>query len=128
MTSVEMGERFVEALAAKDTAALTGLFSPYVRFRGMTPGRFWEAGSLEQVVDDVLFYQWFEPTDRVVEVEHVQLGRVVDRHRLHYRLLVRTENGLNLVEQHGYFDLDDHGRISRMHLMSAGSRPITPVG
>jgi hypothetical protein len=127
MTGVEMGERFVEALAAKDTATLTGLFSPHVTFRGMTPGRFWEAGSPEQVVDDVL-YQWFEPNDRVVEVERVQLGRVVDRHRLHYRLLVRTADGLSLVEQHGYFDLDEDGRISRMHLMSAGSRPITPVG
>jgi hypothetical protein len=127
MTNVEIGERFVEALATKDTATLTGLFSPYVMFRGLTPGRFWEAGSPEQVVDDVL-NQWFEPTDQVVEIEHVQLGRVIDRHRLHYRLLVRNQDGLNLVEQHGYFDLDDDGRISRMHLMSAGSRPIAPVG
>jgi hypothetical protein len=38
-----LGERFARALAAKDFAQVTDLLHPEVDFRGMTPGRFWEA-------------------------------------------------------------------------------------
>jgi hypothetical protein len=39
----DLGPRFVAALAAKDTDGLVALFASEVDFRGMTPGRFWEA-------------------------------------------------------------------------------------
>jgi ketosteroid isomerase-like protein len=50
----DAGARYVDALAAKDTEALLELFAADVVFRGMTPGRFWEAGSPEEVVQKVL--------------------------------------------------------------------------
>ena len=40
-----LGPRFVAALAAKDHAELASLLHPGVDFRGMTPGRFWEAST-----------------------------------------------------------------------------------
>ena len=124
----DIGSRYVEALAARDTGTLLGLFAPDVFFRGMTPGRFWEAGSPEQVVNDVL-YQWFEPADVIESVDRVEAGRIVDRERVDYLLRVRNPGGVFAVEQRAYYDTDSTGRISRMHAMCAGFRPIreTPV-
>jgi hypothetical protein len=120
----DVGSRFVVALAAKDTDALLGLFADDVAFRGMTPSKFWQAGSPAEVVEQVL-YQWFEPTDVIEEVDHVEVGSVVDRRRVDYRFRVRNPDGLFTVEQRAYFDVDDDGRITRMHAMCAGFRPLT---
>jgi hypothetical protein len=59
-----LGERFARALAAKDFAQVTDLLHPEVDFRGMTPGRFWEATGPAQVIDEVLT-SWFEDQDRI---------------------------------------------------------------
>jgi hypothetical protein len=122
----DIGSRYVAALAAKDTETLVGLFAPDVFFRGMTPGRFWEADSPEHVVNEVL-YQWFEPKDVVEDVEHVEAGRIVDRERVDYRLRVRNPDGVFAVEQRAYFDTDGAGRICRMHVMCAGFRPVETI-
>ena len=102
----DVGSRFVAALAAKDTEALLGLFAADVAFRGLTPRRFWEAGSPSEVIERVL-YQWFDPADVIEAVESVDVGRVVDRRRVDYRFRVRNADGLFAVEQRAYFDLDD---------------------
>jgi hypothetical protein len=120
------GSAYVAALAAKDTDALVRVFAPDVTFRAMTPGRFWEATSPEQIVHEVL-YQWFEPTDVVEDVEQIEAGRIVDRERIDYRLRVRNPDGVFAVEQRAYFDTDDSGRIQRMHVICAGYRPVGGV-
>jgi hypothetical protein len=119
----DAGARYVDALAAKDTDALLELFAADIVFRGMTPGRFWEAGSPEEVVQNVL-YQWFEPTDIIEGIEHVEVGAVVDRERVDYRFRLRNQDGVFAAEQRGYFDVDGDGRISWMHVMCSGFRPI----
>jgi hypothetical protein len=119
----DLGTRYVEALAAKDTETLLGLFAPDVYFRGMTPGRFWEADSPREVVEDVL-YSWFEPADVIEGIERVDVGTVVDRERVDYLFRVRNHDGVFAVEQRAYFDVDADGRISRMHAMCAGFRQI----
>ena len=119
------GAEFVAALAAKDTDRLLAVLAPSVEFRGMTPGRFWEASTAEAAVHEVL-YRWFEPSDVVEDVRSVETGAVVDRHRVDYRLVVRNEDGRHLVEQRAYYDLDDDGRIARMHAVCAGFRPLAP--
>ncbi len=122
-TDTDTGTRYVRALAAKDTGTLVGLFADEVDFRGMTPGRFWEAATPQQAVHEVL-YQWFEPADVVEDVELLEVGEVVDRQRVDYRLRVRNPRGLHVVEQRAYFDLDADGLISRMHVVCAGFRPV----
>jgi len=117
------GRRFVRSLADKDEQALVGLFAERVSFRGLTPGRFWEAQSPEQVVHDVLF-QWFEPSDVIESVEQVEPGRVADLYRVDYRLTVRNPGGRYAVEQRAYFDVDEQGRISRMQAICGGFRPL----
>lgn len=122
----DVGARYVAALAAKETETLEGLFADDVYFRGLTPRRFWEAGSPGQVVHEVL-YRWFGPADVIEEVEHVEVGAVVDRGRVDYRFRVRNGDGVHSVEQRAYFDVDETGRICRMHVMCAGFRPLETI-
>ncbi|MGQ7296811.1 hypothetical protein [Quadrisphaera sp. KR29] len=116
------GEAFVKALAARDAAALRRMLADDVDFYGMTPAQLWRARGAEQAVQEVLF-AWFEPGDTVEEVLSVEHGDAGGRPRVDYRLLVRNEAGLHLVEQRAYFDLDgDGGRIVRMNAVCAGFR------
>ena len=116
-------ERYVDALAAKDTEALVDLFAADVLFRGMTPGRFWEAHSPDEVVQQVL-YQWFEPSDVIEGVEHVEVGQVVDRERVDYRFRIRNKEGAFAVEQRAYLEVDGEGRVCLMNVMCSGFRSV----
>jgi hypothetical protein len=117
-----LGGRFVEALAAKDHAQLASLLHPEVDFRAMTPGRFWEASTATQVVDEVLRC-WFEDSDQIDEVLEVDTTRVADRERLGYRLVVSNPDGRFIVEQQAYYETSD-GLISWMRTMCSGLRPM----
>lgn len=119
----DAGERYVDALASKDTAALLDLFAGNVVFRAMTPGRFWEARSPDDAVQQIL-YKWFEPTDLIEGVESFEAGVVVDRARVDYRFRVRNNDGLFAVEQRAYLELDGDGRISRMNVICSGYRRL----
>jgi ketosteroid isomerase-like protein len=118
----ELGERFVAALSTRDTDALVGLLAPDVDFRGMTPGRFWEASAADAVL--AILYQWFEPTDVVEEVVDVVNSTVVDRQCVDYRFRVRNPDGLHEVEQRAYYDGDGDGRIALMRVICSGFRPL----
>lgn len=120
----ETGARYVDALAAKNTAALLDLFAADIVFRGMTPGKFWAVHSPDEAVHQVL-YQWFEPTDVIESVEHVEVAHVVDRQRVDYRFRVRNSDGVFTVEQRAYFDVNEGGRIVAMSTICSGFRPIT---
>ena len=89
----------------------------------MTPNRFWEASSAREVIDDVLFGAWFEPTDRIDTLDDLQTGTVADRDRVAYRLRVSNEHGIFLVEQQAYFDTEDD-RITWLRIMCSGFRPV----
>jgi ketosteroid isomerase-like protein len=119
----EVGRRFVRALAAKDTTTLLAVLAPDVALRGMTPGRFWEASGPDQAVHEVL-YRWFEPSDVVEEVLWVETGSAHDRPRVDYRFRVRNPDGVHLVEQRAYYELDDEGRVARADLTCAGFRRL----
>jgi hypothetical protein len=119
---MDAGERFAAALAAKDTDTLLDVMSPVIDFRGMTPGRFWEASSPDAVVE--VLYQWFEPTDVIDELVAVENSTVVDRHCVDYRFHVRNADGLYAVEQRAYYDIDDDGRIGLMRVMCSGFRSL----
>lgn len=121
--STDVGTRFAEALAAKDRAALAALLHPDVDFRGLTPGSFWEAGSAAELVDDILLGQWFAPTDRIDALESVEVGEIVDRRRVGYRLRVTNEDGVSAVEQQAYYEAPE-GRITWLRVMCAGYRPL----
>ena len=117
-----VGRRFVDAVAAKDAAALTALIADKVDFKGLTPGRFWEASTPAQVVDVVLGH-WFGETDHVTDVAWVEDGEPVgDTQRVGYRLMVTNAGGPHLVEQQVYYR-EHSGQVSYARVVCSGYRP-----
>lgn len=119
----ELGDRFVAALAGKDTGALAALFASEVDFRAMTPRRAWEAQTPDAIAGEVILGAWFEPSDVIERVEAVGTGVVGDRCRLGYRLQVSNPDGRFMVEQQGFLALTD-GKITWMRVVCSGFRPV----
>jgi ketosteroid isomerase-like protein len=116
-----LGAEFAQAIAAKDADRLRALLHPDVDFKGLTPRRVWEAGTPDEVAA-VVFDNWFEPSDDIEGVEHVDTDAFADRERVGYRFRVRNADGAHVVEQQAYFTAGD-GRISWMRVVCSGFRP-----
>ena len=55
-----------------------------IDFRGLTPGRNWQASSRDAVT--ALFLEnWFEESDQIEELVHLESDSVADRQRVGYR-------------------------------------------
>lgn len=117
-----LGEDFARALATKDASGLKSVLVPEVDFRAMTPGRFWEAQRADEVVDDIVFGYWFQPTDDIEALEHLETSSVGGRQRVAYRLRIRRDGVVFLVEQQAYFDVKG-ARINWLRIMCAGYQP-----
>jgi hypothetical protein len=112
------GERFAKALAAKDEAGVRAVMTADLDFRAMTPGRFWEAHSHDELID-VLFGDWLEPSDEVVALLSTTAGTVSTRHHVAYRLRLRNADGDSLMEQQMYYDVVGD-RIGWARVMCSG--------
>lgn len=121
--STTLGEAFAQALSRKDFDEVTRLLHPAVDFRGLTPGRMWEATDAESVVDDVLKV-WFEPSDELDRLVSTQSDAFADRERVGYRLEGHNPDGPFVVEQQAYYAERD-GRIGWMRVVCSGFRPRT---
>jgi hypothetical protein len=120
------GERFARALGTKDAAAMLDLLAPDIDFAALTPGRSWENSSAADLVENVMFGRWFEPTDSIEAIESIEHGVVGDRPRVGYRFRVTNPDGAFLVEQQAYFDVRDD-RIAWLRIVCSGFRPVTPM-
>ena len=116
-----LGRDFAAALADKDFGRITALLDPQVDFRGLTPGRAWEASSATGVVSDVLA-QWFEDSDHIDELLEVESGAFADRQRVAYSFRGHNQDGPFVVEQQVYFT-EQEGRIAWMRVLCSGFRP-----
>lgn len=117
------GERLVAALTAKDPAAIVATFTDDVDFRAMTPGRFWEASSHEELSS--MLGTWFEADDEFRAVTDIETVTVGDRGRVSYRARLRNPRGDFVLEQTAYFDLDADGeRIALARVACSGFRPL----
>jgi hypothetical protein len=121
-TATTLGREFATALAAKDFDRLLDLLDPQIDFRGMTPSRFWEARDAESVVSGVLRL-WFEDTDDIVSVDHIETDMVADLERVGYRFSVVNPDGRFVVEQQAYLSERD-GRIAWMRTVCCGFRQV----
>jgi hypothetical protein len=117
-----LGAAFAQALAAKDTGALVELMHPEIDFRAMTPRRIWEGDDPATIVAEV-FWHWFEDSDEIDSVEHVETDAFAGRERVGYRFRVRNPEGTFLVEQQAYLSERD-GRIGWMRVMCSGYCPV----
>ncbi len=119
----DLGRVFVQAIAARDEAALLDVLAPAVDFRAMTPVKFWQCASAEELVRDVVFGAWFEPSERIEAVESIETATVVDTERVGYRFRVATDDGAFAVEQQAYYR-ESEGRIVWLRVMCAGYRSL----
>jgi len=119
--SESKGVEFVQALADKDEEALARILDPAVDFRAMTPGKFWEANTVPEIVK-IVFGSWMTETEHVEAVEAVETETLVDRYRVGYRLRMRTDEGRFLVAQQAFFDTAGD-RITWLRIMCAGFLP-----
>jgi hypothetical protein len=117
-----LGSAFANALAQKDFDALANLLHPEIDFRGLTPRRNWEAGNTGDVIQGILC-QWFEDSDDIEALVHVETDSFADRERVGYRFRVRNPDGLYAVEQQAYLEERD-GKIGWMRVVCSGFRPI----
>ena len=119
------GELLALALAAKDAAGLRALFTTPVRFRAVTPRRFWDAETPPQVVDDIILGTWFDSSKEITGLDLLESDLVGDVHRTTYRLTVSLASGPAVVEQTAYYTTDD-GLITDIRLVCSGFRPVSP--
>jgi hypothetical protein len=117
-----LGTEFARALAERDATRLRELIHPEIDFRGLTPRRSWEANDPDELLA-ILFGKWFEDTDEIRALEHVETDAVADRQRVGYRVSVTNPDGDFLVEQQAYLAARD-GRISWMRVVCSGYRPV----
>lgn len=121
LDAATLGSAFARALGHKDFHAVEGLLHDRVDFRGLTPGRAWEACGSSAVVNEVL-RKWFEDSDTLTEIESVQTDSFADRQRVAYRFRGENQDGPFVVEQQAYYTARD-GQIDWMRVMCSGFRP-----
>jgi hypothetical protein len=121
--TTSLGRQLVDAIAARDPEALAALLDPGVDFRGLTPGRFWEAVTPDEAVE-VVFGSWFTESDRIDAVAAVDEGEPVgDTQRIGYRLDITNPAGPHQVEQQVYYRAEG-GRLSYLRVVCSGYRPV----
>ena len=116
--------RFAQALAAKDADGMRAVLADGLDVRAMTPGRFWEPASVDEFVDGVVLRKWFSERDDILDLESVVESSVGGRHRVDYQVRVENADGVQLVEQVAYYDLDADDRIGLLRIICSGYRPI----
>lgn len=89
-------------------------------FKGLRPGRFWEADSAAEA-DGIVFDHWFEETDRVTDVAHVDEGEVGDTQRVGYRFHLQCSDGPCVVEQQAYYRALD-APVVHLRIVCSGFR------
>jgi hypothetical protein len=122
--SESLGLRLARAIADKDETALRGVLADDVDFRGLTPGRAWEASNPDEVVD-IAFGHWFTESDGIVSDDVSEGEPVGDTSRVSYRLEIDNAAGEHVVEQQVYYRgaEGDAGRIGYARVVCSGYRP-----
>ncbi len=115
-----LGARFAHAVASKDPSRVRELLHPEIDFRAMTPNRFWEPPTPDDVLE-MLGY-WFEPGDVIEAVEKVETDHFADCERVGYRFRVSDGDGSFLVEQQAYLK-EREGQIGWLRVMCSGWLP-----
>jgi hypothetical protein len=117
-----LGHRFVDALVAKDGAALASLLTGDVDFRAVTPSATWQADDPGEVAQIVLG-RWFAP-DRVIErVVSTEVDESLAVARVGYRFEVRQPHGRSVIEQQALYQVRD-GLMSTLWLCCTGFLPL----
>ena len=112
------GGRFIAAVVGHDFDGAQALLADDIEFKAYTPSKsFFELKGAGAVM--ALMHEWYDPPSAI---EMLETDRVIDRHRVSYRIRWQDPAGASFVfEQHAFYDLA-HGRISRLQLVCSGDR------
>jgi len=113
---------FVEAIATQDASQLRGLLATSVRFRAVTPRRFWEADTAPVAVDEIVLGTWFDDAVTVLALEEVEVDNLVDVTGVRYRMRVLEKDVEYIVEQSGYLHVNGD-LIDDIRLVCSGFLP-----
>ena len=114
-----VGTKLVEAIAARDEAALAACFAPAVELRALIPRGLRErTGAAEAAA---LFTIWYGNVTELRLVDS-QTEEVSDRLRVAYTVEVVEDGRPFVVQQQLYCKLGD-GVIERVDLVCSGFRP-----
>ena len=115
----DLGERFVNAIAAQDAVALKALLAPDVSFRALTPGKSWAGEDADAVVDDVILGKWFPPERSITAILRVDRSTVGTVDHVAYRFRARRPDGDFVIEQQAYLTTKDD-RICWLQILCSG--------
>lgn len=116
-----LADSFVQALAARDFAGLSGCLDEQVRMRALLPPGQFEWQGAATVADQ--FRSWFGGADEL-ELVDAAVSRVGGRLHLRWRLRLRPSPrgpGWHVVEQHANADATD--RIEALDVLCSGFHP-----
>jgi hypothetical protein len=116
-----LGAAFARAVAAKDHARIRELLHPQLDFRAMTPRKVWEADGPDDVLAAIQV--WFDDGDAIERIDAIETDRFANCERVGYRLMVRNDDGLHVVEQQAYISQKD-SRIGWLRIMCSGYRRV----
>jgi len=113
----QIGESFMQALAAMDFDAVERIFSPKVNFRSLVPSGERFASTASAAVG--WLRDWFGDEETIQPLQsNVEMVR--DVLCIHYRFRVRAQGGeWQIIEQHAYSEIQ-RGRIAEMRLVCSG--------
>ena len=141
----QLGRAFIESLVSRDFALTASLLHPDLSFRGLTPGRYWEAEP--PVISSALaiLKQWFFEGDDTLEeilrcsVERVGRTRFGERFKLSYAFRAKSPSSCEsyaqrnlgtvapdadwVVRQEAYYDVRD-ARVAWMIVLCGGYQPL----
>ena len=120
-TERSLGTDLAHAIAGQDATALRSLISTPVRFRAVTPKRFWDAETAVGVAD-VILGVWFGPDKQVTGITSLETDSVGDVEKVSHRLRVDLESGPLVIEQVIYYT-EAAGQINDLRLVCSGFRP-----
>ena len=96
------------------------LLAPEVEFRALTPQRTFEAEGVEEAT--AVLELWYADAD-TAEIEALECAEVVDRPALTYRIRWTKDEDAFVFEQGAFYDLEN-GKVSRIHIVCSGDRPL----
>ena len=121
---LDVGQRFVNAVATRDWAALEAVFAPEVCFRALMPIRdgFREHRGRDAAARQI--EKWFKDGD-AHELLESGVSQMQDRIHVRYRIRNHEPDGWYLVEHHAYLTPGPEG-VTACNLICSGFRPTAP--
>jgi hypothetical protein len=116
---IDVGERFLAALRARDFDRIQACFDAQVAFQALVPKGIRPGANAEEATG--WLRRWFGEADEF-QVLASSTDRVADRLHIAYRIRLHRYDGWQVIEQHSYCTIKD-GLIETMRLLCSGFRP-----